>query len=116
MRDVIIDLGAEQGQEFPENRDPGDAVHVVVAVDGDLLFVLDGLLETTHGRFDPGHLVGSDQFGQLRPQKDAALARFGDASVDEDLGHQRRDLQRLGQWSDSVVLGLDDPLISLRPC
>ena len=41
--DVVIDLGPEQRQQLPEDGDAGDAVDVVVAVDGDLLFLLDGL-------------------------------------------------------------------------
>ena len=116
MGDIEIDLGAEQGQQLPEDGDAGDAVDVVVAVDGDLLFLLDGLAQAGDGRLDPRHMGRPDQLGQLRLQEHVALGGLRDPAIEQHLRHQRRDPQRPGQRLHPLIDGGNHPEILLRPC
>ena len=45
VRDVVIDVCAEEREDLPEDCDACDAIDVVVAVECDFLFLCDGLFE-----------------------------------------------------------------------
>ena len=63
--DVIIDLCAEDFQQVPQDGHAGDAVHVVIAVDGDFFPVRDRALDVFGGLRDAVHRFRLDQVGQL---------------------------------------------------
>ena len=63
VRDVIVHVGAEQSEHLPEDGDAGNAVHVVVAIQGDFFLVLNGLFQSLNRRSDSRHFVWIDQVG-----------------------------------------------------
>ena len=109
MRDVVIDVCAEEREDLPEDGDAGDSVNVVVAVEGDFLFLGEGLFDSLCGGFDAGEQFGADEVGQFGSEKGGAGLRVGDAAVYEQLRQKRRDLERFCELGGSRVGRSDDP-------
>ena len=98
VRHVVADFGPQQFQAEIEHGGARHAVDVVVAVDHDPLFGLDGGMDPLGGLAAAGQGFRVIQVRELGIEEGAGLGRIGDAAADEQLGnhvgHARRALQR----------------------
>ena len=98
VRHVVADFGPQQFQAEIEHGGARHAVDVVVAVDHDPLFGLDGRMDPLGRLAAAGQGLGVIQVRELGIEERAGLGRIGDAAADEQLGnhvrHARRALQR----------------------
>ncbi|MBM2851285.1 MAG: hypothetical protein HW418_4227, partial [Anaerolineales bacterium] len=106
--DVSLDGRAQNGEDLDEEGGRGDAVGVVVAVDGDALPGAHGALEALHGFWQASeqervvalrHLPGEEQPGLFGGRK---------AAVEQQLGDDRRVI-REGRASGFGQRRGDDP-------
>ena len=113
--DVGLDAfgGVAEGDEcVPEDGGGGDAVDVVVAVDGELFTGLHGFRDPFCGVGDAGKGGGVDQVLELGPQELACGLNVvgAEAAVDQAAGGGRADFELPCQLGRGVGVGFgDDP-------
>ena len=83
------DLRTRRPQEAGQERGRGDAVHVVVAVEGDALAARDGAHEPLHGRGHAFHEERVRQVGEARLQEALGVRRIGKPAAGEHPRRQR---------------------------
>jgi hypothetical protein len=118
VRDVALRATAQQPDRVPEDGHAGDAVHVVVAVDDDLVVVTDGLgdaLRRGEQAGDHGRLVQALEAGAEEAE---AVVGLADPAVDQHLRDDRARAQALRQLGGARVRVGHDPLfrVTMHPC
>ena len=110
--DVEVDLVGEALDERVDERDGRRAVHVVVAVDEDLLAGSDGAVQPLHGHVHVLHQERIVQRIQARAEEGARLLEGLDAALDKQFGQHLVDADLRGKPLDLGGIGrlLQDPL------
>jgi len=117
VRDIEIAGSAQGADGVPEDGGGGDAVDVVVAVDNYFLFIPNGLRDAVGGLAQAGNQKRIGEGLEAGSEKVLAIAWFGDAAVDEDLGDERGDFQPGGQVLHGRVRWGDVPALrAVHPC
>ena len=97
FRDEVDDLAAEELQRPAQDDRRGDAIHVVVAVDGDPLLAREGLLDPG----DRGRHVGEPervvQVIERRVEEARGILRISQAAQAQQARHGRMEVERRGQ-------------------
>ncbi len=107
---------ADVPQELVDQRHGRRSVHVVVAVDHDLLLVADGCLDTLHGAVHVLHQEGVVEVRELRIEKRMCLLFGVYASLYEQVSQHGRNPQRRGErlHGRGVALRFDNPSFFYR--
>ena len=82
----------------------GQAVHIVISDDQDLLFLGDGLPDPVNGRGQIGHLFRRTQPAQISAQKLLGLVGSRRVPVNEQTSNQRMDADGLDQPVDKGLI------------
>jgi len=110
MRNIKIDLGAQQPQAAEQDGRGGHAIGVVVAIDGNLPFRLDGVIDNLSSIGCAGQEIGIAQPVELRIEKSLHVFQFANAPREQQLRDNRRDACGLLQSIDaSLVVGRNTP-------
>src|SRR5262249_27423371 len=107
MRDVRRGRGADRIEEEREQCGGADAVHVVVAVERDLLPADDGAGEPLDGCGHSLHPEGVREIAQLVREEAARLLWVSEAPGHQDTGGERVDSELDRETSGGAALGLD---------
>ena len=94
--DVDAHVGIEPGKCFAHEGCGADAVNVVVAIDGDAVFCLEGFCDNVHGGAKIWQLEGTAEVFHFCVQKCRRLLRRGIAATGEDSRQWQRQPQRVG--------------------
>jgi hypothetical protein len=105
MREVVLDVPAERTEHFEQQGGRGDAVHVVIAENDEGFVAVAGLEQA----LDSGAHVGQEErVGQLlEPGLEEAGdgGWFAQATIQQALGEQRRDIEGGRQLGGEAGLG-----------
>ncbi|MBV6467223.1 MAG: hypothetical protein PGMFKBFP_02566 [Anaerolineales bacterium] len=108
--DVLVDVAAEGAQTLDQQRGGGDAVHVVIAIDGDPFAIRERGLDAIHGDAHVLHLERVGAEVRLGAQEGLSLRIGGDAAVEEDLPQDgRMGVERRVRFGGDA--GLQEPAI-----
>ncbi len=110
---VVFDVRVELPEEGVDERDGRRAVHVVVAVDQDALFVDHSLVHAVHSLFHVLHQEWVMEHAQVGSEELAGLGESIDAALHEQVGQDLVDPQLLSELADGsgIALLLDDPFL-----
>ena len=101
----LNDASADLDRRF-QNDDRRCAVDVVVTVNQDGFFALDGSADSFDCRTHAEHGIRRMKISQSRMQKALRIFWADDAAIDEEPGDRRGQLQSLLKFSNSVRIGL----------
>ena len=106
MRHVKLGVTAGKLDGGLQNDDGDGSIHVVVAVDQDLLAAGDGGLDARYSIVHSGHQERVVQMIERGAQEALSGAGLRDSPVDQDTGCQGPDLQGRAQLTNLVRVGL----------
>ncbi len=87
--DVVIDVGSGGFEGVPEHGGAGDAVDVVVAIEGDFFVGADGVNDAIGGGVHVGEEIGGEEVFEFGVEEGGGGGfRGGEAAVDEDAGDE----------------------------
>ncbi len=95
--DVGMDIGGGGGEGVPEHGGAGDAIDVVVAVEGDFFLVADGGGDAVGGDVDVGEEGRGGEIFELGIEEGEGGGGVGDAAVEEEAGDEGGDLEFAGE-------------------
>ncbi len=107
--DVEVRAGAEQREHLHQDGGAGDAVHVVIAVDAYLASRLDRVEDAIDRLGHTGQRLRLVQSCQRGIEKPARGVRCLDATIEQELGHDRRGLERPRQMVHGVTVVRQQP-------
>jgi hypothetical protein len=111
--DVVVNVGTAELQAVPEQAGAGDAIDVVVTVDGDAAFVRDGSYHGICCGVDSGQSRGVVEVSELCIEEFAGGIGFTAAAGDEDLSEQRGNAELSGEPSyGGGIMRVKSPLPS----
>ena len=96
MGDVVIDVSAGGFEQVPEHGGAGDAVDVVVAVEGDFFVGADALDDAIGGAVHVGEEIRRMKVFELGVEEGGSGGGSGEAAGDEDAGDECGKLEGVG--------------------
>jgi len=92
MRQVVRHGHAEVAEEPTQHRGRGDAIHIVIAIDGDRFLGIESMGQALDRLRHPSHAEGVMQALEGRIEELVGAFDGGDAAVDQQLGAQHPSL------------------------
>ena len=117
MGNVDVGPGPEQVERLQEDGRAGHSVHVVIAVDVDAPALVDGVEDSLGRKGDAGQQLRGVQAVEGGVEEATGLFGDIDTAIEQQLGDQRRHLQRTGQSSNGpLVVRQQAPRLGGRCC
>ena len=110
--DVIFDLSAELPQHIDQQAGSGDAVDIVITMNGDFLPPLQGRGQASRRPGHPLHQKGIGQIGQARSEKRASRGQIGHPATGQNPGRQGIEAEALRQGEAESLRG---PIAAIAP-